>query len=164
MRVSDVFSVKECNRRNLPENYHFIMILYMASLYENCCFVAENARGDIVGYAMAKIKDQLEIEEKIPTDEVAGYVMSVAVDKSYRKKGLGKILLAASLHGISVLLKSCDMERFKVYLNVRPSNVLAINMYKNTFGFTEEAEEPSYYSDGESAFLMSRVFCADESK
>lgn len=163
MRVSDVFSVKECNRRNLPENYHFILLLYMVSIYENCCYVAENKKGEIVGYSIAKIKDQLEAEEKIQTDEVSGYVMSVAVDKSYRKHNLGKILFAASLHGILELLKASSMDAHKIYLNVRKSNESAIRMYNN-FGFLEEAEEENYYTDGESALLMSRVFYKNASQ
>ncbi|KAI5190238.1 N-alpha-acetyltransferase 10/11 [Nematocida minor] len=164
MSISDVFHVKECNRRNLPENYHIMFLLYMITMYEECCFVAENNKGDIIGYSITKLKDHIEKDEKISTDDVSGYIMSVAVDEAYRNRGLGKILLAASLHGVVRKLRSRKIGAFKVYLNVRVSNTSAIDMYKNTFKFSEEGEDADYYSNGESALLMSRVFNSNESE
>lgn len=157
MTTADIYHVKECNRRNLPENYHLILLMFMLVMYPDACFVAENNRGEIIGYAITKVKDTLDTEEQIKTDDLSGYVLSVAVDESYRNIGLGKLLLAASLHGITKVLGAHKVP-FKVYLNVRPSNHSAINIYKNVFGFIQENEEASYYSDGESSFLMSRVF------
>ncbi|KAI5137180.1 N-alpha-acetyltransferase 10/11 [Nematocida ausubeli] len=163
MTIRDVYYVKECNRKNLSENYHLLFLTYMVTMYSESCFVAENKKGEIVGYSIAKLKDYLEKDEVIPTDAISGYMLSVAVDKAYRNRGLGKILFAAALHGIIGVLRR-KTSSFKVYLNVRPTNISAINMYESTFHFTKENEEESYYADKENAFLMSRVFSIDEGK
>ncbi|KAH9385496.1 N-alpha-acetyltransferase 10/11 [Nematocida major] len=163
MAFRDIHHVKECNRRNLPENYHLILLMYMLVMYPESCFVAENNRGEIIGYAMSKLKDNMESDEKTETDANSGYVLSLAVDKAYRKVGLGRILLAASLHGVCRMMGS-ENAPFKVYLNVRPSNHSAISMYRSVFGFFEESEVPNYYSNGESSLLMCRVFNSHESK
>ncbi|KAI5130670.1 N-alpha-acetyltransferase 10/11 [Nematocida parisii] len=163
MTVKDVYYVKECNRRNLPENYHILFLLYMLVMYADSCFVAENKKGEIIGYSIGKLKDSLEKDETTKTEDTSGYILSLAVDKSYRGVGLGKILFSLSLYSLINRLKK-QARIFKVYLNVRETNTAAITMYERVFHFSKESEEKNYYADGESSFLMSRVFNINESE
>lgn len=66
---------------------------------------------------------------------------------SCRKKGVGTTLVAefikdAKLRGVK-----------KLFLEVRESNMPAIDLYKKA-GFTFLSERKKYYSDGENAFVL----------
>lgn len=77
-----------------------------------------------------------------------GYVTNVATLPEYRKQGVAKAL-------ITEVLKH-DMEFLT--LEVRESNIPAINLYKS-FGFTEVGKRPKFYRDPtEDALLMTRYF------
>lgn len=41
-----------------------------------------------------------------------------------------------------------------VSLHVRKSNIAALNLYKETLGFSVDKVEPKYYADGEDAYSM----------
>ncbi len=73
-------------------------------------------------------------------------VMTFAIDKKYRGKGYGKLLLREAI-------KSLGNRVNKVLLDVRKSNIRAINLYKD-MGFKVIRERKGYYSDGENALLM----------
>lgn len=75
-----------------------------------------------------------------------GYVTNVATLPEYRKQGVAKAL-------ITEVLKH-DMEFLT--LEVRESNIPAINLYKS-FGFTEVGKRPKFYRDPiEDALLMTK--------
>lgn len=74
-------------------------------------------------------------------------VMTFAVRTDLRGKGIGKRLLMESIK----LLRG---EAGKVVLDVRKSNIRAIRLYKR-LGFEVVCERERFYSDGESALLMS---------
>lgn len=77
-----------------------------------------------------------------------GYVTNIATLPEYRKQGVAKAL-------ITEVLKH-DMEFLT--LEVRESNIPAINLYKS-FGFTEVGKRPKFYRDPiEDACLMTRYF------
>jgi len=63
---------------------------------------------------------------------------NMAVIQNYRRKSIAKILLS----NIFKILKEADCEY--IFLDVRPSNLAAINLYKK-FGFTELYQKPNYY-------------------
>jgi len=112
MSPTDIFEVSRCNRRNLPENYQFVFLLYVVLISPGACFVAETGAGALVGYSIGKPKNELEdsnaeesadkevCAESLPT----GYLISIAVDKPYRGNGVGKLLMSATIHGLCVLL------------------------------------------------------------
>lgn len=49
------------------------------------------------------------------------------------------------------VLRNCNI--FKITLEVRVSNVVAVDFYKK-FGFEVERQVPKYYNDGEDALIM----------
>ncbi len=78
-----------------------------------------------------------------------GHIISIAVDPRWRRRGIGKALMLEAMK----LLKNAGCE--SVYLEVRVSNHIAINLYRN-LGFKIIKRIPRYYRDGEDAFLMQR--------
>jgi ribosomal-protein-alanine N-acetyltransferase len=101
------------------------------------------------GFLIAKMNDQIVgyiigiIEKNI------GTIVSIAVKKDYRRKGIGKKLL------------DCIIEYFKsknisiINLQVRIDNYEAISFYENN-GFKKVKILKNYYGDGCDAFLMEK--------
>ncbi len=89
----------------------------------------------VVGYAVLVYR---EGEAKI---------MSIAVKKEFRRRGIGKMLLREAIK------KAKEKGSRRLLLEVRVSNVAAQQLYKK-FGFRVVGVLESYYSDGESAYLM----------
>jgi ribosomal-protein-alanine N-acetyltransferase len=92
---------------------------------------------EIVGYAIGeKNKD-------------SGLIVSVAVKKEWRKKGIGSRL-------IEKLLENFKKEGMRiVFLHVREENKEAINFYQ-ALGFKIRELVENYYSNGENAYLMEK--------
>ena len=76
-------------------------------------------------------------------------IESVFVSPAYRKRGIAKTLLAEVIN----LAKSKGLE--SIFLEVRKSNLPAINLYKSA-GFNFISERKRYYFDGEDAVCMKR--------
>ncbi len=74
-------------------------------------------------------------------------IMSIAVKKEFRRRGIGKMLLREAIK------KAREKGAKRLLLEVRVSNVAAQELYKK-FGFRVAGVIESYYSDGESAYLM----------
>ncbi len=97
----------------------------------------------------------LKVDEKVVgyivvwVQKPEAFIMTFAIDKNYRGKGLGERLIRfceekLKEEGVSLL-----------ELDVRKSNLAAINLYKK-LGFRIERERPKFYSDGEDAFVMQK--------
>jgi ribosomal-protein-alanine N-acetyltransferase len=92
-------------------------------------------------------------------NRVVGYVLywllpgeldvhNLAVDRDYRRQGIGRSLLQA------VIAEAKDRGLERVTLEVRKSNAAAQNLYYN-LGFVVQGVRVGYYSDnGEDAFVM----------
>lgn len=78
-------------------------------------------------------------------------ILYIYVDKELRGNGYGKALFNEALKGITI-------KNYKVFLEVRVSNTIAINLYTK-LGFKEYAIRKAYYSDGEDAILMEMEVC-----
>ncbi|MBQ3646964.1 MAG: GNAT family N-acetyltransferase [Synergistaceae bacterium] len=76
-----------------------------------------------------------------------GLLMALAVDKNFRRIGIGTQLLMA----VSDCATYLNMKRLK--LKVRKSNSGAIALYKH-FSFMNENIRQGYYSNGEDAIIM----------
>ena len=81
----------------------------------------------------------------------------IAVDPSFRKRGIGKKLLG---HAVA-FAKENGAEN--VFLEVRKSNEPAKALYSG-FGFNAIAVRPKYYADGEDAIVMVLDVHAKEEK
>ena len=89
-------------------------------------FLVAEIDGYVVGYVMFWLKYENQ-----------GHIISIAVDKNYRRRGCGTQLLAKA---ISILFLISDT----IYLEVRASDTGAIEFYKQ-FNFRQDRVVPNYY-------------------
>jgi ribosomal-protein-alanine N-acetyltransferase len=101
------------------------------------------------GFLMAKLGEEIvgyAIGEK---SKDSGLIVSVAVKKEWRRRGIGRKL-------IEKLLENFKKEGMKiVFLHVREENRDAINFYQ-ALGFKIIELVENYYSNGEDAYLMEK--------
>jgi len=107
-------------------------------------YVAEDEKGKIVGYVLAKMEEE-------PDEAVHGHITSLAVKRSHRRLGLAQKLMEQA----SRAMVECFNAQY-VSLHVRKSNRAALHLYNKTLGFSISEIEPKYYADGEDAFAMKR--------
>ena len=77
------------------------------------------------------------------------HILSISVRNEMQSKGIGTLLLKS-------MLDQCKVMNYKkIFLEVRVSNLKAINFYEK-FGFSKDAIRNNYYIDNsEDALLMS---------
>lgn len=142
MEYEDLPYVQKLNILNLPENYNMSFYIYHLATYPGLsfiCFIDDK----VVGYVIGKIEDD--------DGKTKGHIVSLCVDKPYRRRGVAGKMLDALLDAFSTK----QNEKLCVGLRVRLSNKNAISFYKkNEFKITNE--EKNYYVDGESAYIMER--------
>jgi ribosomal-protein-alanine N-acetyltransferase len=143
----DLQSVMQINRETLPENYsdYFFMDLY--ERFPEAFIVAEE-EGKVVGYIMCRIEVGLS-NFGLGGLIRKGHVVSIAVLPRFRRKGVAQGLLNRAMEGmVSYKAKQC-------YLEVRVTNDAGVMLYKK-LGFDVSRTVNSYYSDGESAYVMTK--------
>ncbi|MCS7140137.1 MAG: ribosomal protein S18-alanine N-acetyltransferase [Candidatus Nezhaarchaeota archaeon] len=145
-REEDLPSVIYINRTCLPENYAPDFFLYHFHEFPEGFLVAE-MKGEIVGYIMSRIDRGFSYYFHGMTVNAKGHIISLAVLPHARRKGIAKKLLREAIEAIS----SKEVE--EVYLEVRVSNIPAVNLYKK-LGFKIVKRVPGYYADGEDAYVM----------
>lgn len=96
--------------------------------------VAEKARAK-VGYIIAR------------ADRWGAEIVSVAVDPSWRKRGIGRALLSAAVR------RMLRGNARSIRLMVRVDNSLAMKFYRSQ-GFRETGRVPDYYEDGAAGIRM----------
>jgi len=161
-RKEDIPAVMSVNLRSLPENYWYGFYEYILSNWGEAFLVAE-VDGVIVGYAMSRVEETgdpvlmgLVDEEGNPLiygwvePAKVGHLVSIAVLKEYRGRGIGSALLQETINTLKNYYKTVS-----VFLEVRVSNRPAIALYKK-FGFQIVRRIPMYYRDGEDAYVMVR--------
>jgi ribosomal-protein-alanine N-acetyltransferase len=140
----DLKQVVSINERCLPENYpdQFFMGLYYHA--PDAFYVAEND-GEIVGYIMCRVERGISGFGRMPVKK--GHIVSVAVLKTMRNKGVGTALVNAGMEGMIGYGAS------EFFLEVRKTNEEAIAVYEK-LGYTVRRVLRGYYRDGEDAYLM----------
>lgn len=175
-REDDIHQVMEVNMASLPERYWYGFYLSLLHNWGDAFLVAE-ADGRVVGYAMSRVEEtkdpvllglasELEglgkeresrgiisritesLSNFLASSRLVGHLVSIAVLPEYRRRGIGKALLAET---IRVMREVYDTEA--IYLEVRVSNAPAISLYEK-FGFRKVRIIHGYYADGEDAYVM----------
>ncbi|KAF7292297.1 N-acetyltransferase domain-containing protein [Mycena chlorophos] len=134
MRMEDLQAMQACNLQNLPENYTMRYYLYHALTWPGLSYVAEDHKGRIVGYILAKMDE--ETAEGAPPH---GHVTSISVLRSYRRLGIAKKLMLQSRTSMASIYRASY-----VSLHVRKSNRAALSLYRDTLGFSVEDIEKKY--------------------
>ena len=99
-------------------------------------FLVAEVDGYVVGYVMFWIKYENQ-----------GHIISIAVDKNYRRRGYRTQMLVKAI-GILSLLKIDT-----IYLEVNEKNGGALEFYKQ-FSFRQDRVVPGYYENGDAAVVM----------
>lgn len=79
-----------------------------------------------------------------------GHIISIAIDKKYRRKKIGTQLVETALE----IFKKYNVKNIR--LEVRKGNHDARKFYQN-MGFIEKTHATQYYEDGEDAVIMGKV-------
>lgn len=138
-RVSDLGRVYEIEKKSFKDPYRPLFLLNLYELLPDSFLVAEE-NGAAVGYIIARIC------------EGKGHIMAIAVDPTRRRRGIGMALMRAIT---SYFLRNNVPE---MWLEVRASNKSGIRFYKS-LGFVERGISSQYYSDGESAVILTKRLC-----
>lgn len=108
-------------------------------------FIVAEVDGKIVGYVMTRIEKGFSaFGFKWVTK---AHIISLAVLPQYRKQGIGSALMRKALEGAK------EYGATESYLEVRVTNVEAINLYKR-LSYEVKGVNADYYSDGEDAYVM----------
>ena len=140
--LEDLPAVAELEKRCFPDPWTERMLRDSFLDPARDMLVAEERNGVPAGYCLCmRCGDEVE-------------VLSLAVRPELRRQGIGTGLL----HTLIERAKEYRLSR--VYLDVRRGNDTAIRLYAG-LGFVESRIRDRYYSDGETAVVMSRTVCAE---
>ncbi|RLE84918.1 MAG: ribosomal-protein-alanine N-acetyltransferase [Thermoprotei archaeon] len=146
-RPDDLDEVIRINKSNLPENYPSYFFKLHHERYPKAFLVAM-IKDKIVGYVMCRVEEGiLYTAEKSGRQ---GHIVSLAVDKPFRRRGIGKALMKKAMKALYN-----DYKVDEYYLEVRVSNGSAISLYEK-LGYKKVKVIKGYYLDGEDAYLMAR--------
>uniref|UniRef100_A0A1A9W3E4 N-terminal amino-acid N(alpha)-acetyltransferase NatA n=1 Tax=Glossina brevipalpis TaxID=37001 RepID=A0A1A9W3E4_9MUSC len=87
-KPEDLMTMQHCNLLCLPENYQMKYYFYHGLTWPQLSYVAEDDKGNIVGYVLAKME-----EPESGEDSKRGHITSLAVKRSYRRLGLAQKLM-----------------------------------------------------------------------
>lgn len=144
----DLERVIYINRTCLPENYPSYFFMDHFRRFPETFIVAEED-GVVVGYIMCRIETGLLNFRPLGISR-RGHVISIAVLPPYRNRGIGCALVKRALEAMARRYKAKEC-----YLEVRVSNLPAINLYKKMH-FEVRRVVRGYYADGEDAYIMVR--------
>lgn len=139
MSESDIGEIMAIERASFPLPWleqHFLDELHSVTAFPLTAFDAD---GRVAGY----ICPMLVLDE--------GHILNVAVDPACRGMGVGRLL-------VQRVLDDCRAAGAAfVSLEVRVSNVAAINLYRQ-MGFAAMGERKRYYENGEDALMMEYLY------
>ena len=131
---TDLKRVFEIENMSFSQSYGINMF---QQLYEmGIGFLVAEVDGYVIGYVMFWIKYEYQ-----------GHIISIAVDKNYRRQGAGTQLLVKAISILALL--NIDA----IYLEVNENNKEAVEFYKN-FNFKVDRVVPGYYENGDGAIIM----------
>jgi len=146
-KSTDLERVMHINRVCLPENYTNFFFLDLYQRFPATFIVAEE-NGEVVGYTMCRIETGVPSFRALGIAK-KGHVISIAVLPDHQREGIGYELMREAMQAmVNYKAKEC-------YLEVRASNVPAVNLYKK-MGFEIAKRMMGYYADGEDAYVMAR--------
>ena len=135
-RPRDLKRVVEIEVMSFDDPYPPQLLRYLYDIGAGFLVAQENNM--VVGYIIFWIRFEDE-----------GHIISLAVDKKYRRRKFGTQLVQTALD----IFKKFGIE--KVKLEVRAKNKGAIKFYKS-LGFKEENRIPQYYENGDDAVVMKK--------
>ena len=133
-KPKDLKRVYEIENMSFNQSYGINMFQQLYDM--GIGFLVAEEEGYVIGYVMFWIKY-----------ENHGHIISIAVDKNYRRAKAGTQLLVKAISILSLL--NLDT----IYLEVNENNTGAVEFYK-TFNFKIDRVVPGYYENGDGAIVM----------
>ncbi|EQC41871.1 hypothetical protein SDRG_00727 [Saprolegnia diclina VS20] len=124
--------------KDLSEPYSVYTYRYFLYSWPELCILAR-AEGVIVGAIVCRLEDTQGV--------LKGYIAMLAVEKSFRKHGIGSALVQKAID--QMMRMHCD----EVVLETEITNVAAIRLYQN-LGFVKDERLLKYYLNGVDAFRL----------
>ncbi|MEE0938266.1 ribosomal protein S18-alanine N-acetyltransferase [Methanobrevibacter sp.] len=131
---NDIKRVFEIESMSFDQSYGINMFQQLYDM--GIGFLVAEKDNYVIGYVMFWIKYENQ-----------GHIISIAVDKNYRRLGAGTELLVRAISILSMLKIDA------IYLEVRQSNDGAVRFYEK-FNFIKDRVVPGYYEDGDAAIIM----------
>jgi ribosomal-protein-alanine N-acetyltransferase len=144
VRERDLDEILEIEETAFTNPYPLGYLRFLAKANPETFLVADGVES-LRGYIIADVRNRNE-----------GHIISIAVNKDERRKGVARALIER------VGLVFSDLEVEVVKLEVRVSNHSAIKLYE-TMGYRQVGMMPGYYRDGEDAIIMSLTMVRDHS-
>jgi ribosomal-protein-alanine N-acetyltransferase len=132
----DMDKIIEIEKESFEFNYPLTIIRQIYTLLPDGFLVAEDDNGDIIGYVMTTI------------EWGNGHIVSIAVDKNHRNKGIGTLLLNTLEEYLFI---KCSVKY--IVLEVRFNNTNARKFYYKR-EYRDKRLLPKYYDDDSDAILM----------
>ena len=143
----DLERVIHINRVCLPENYSSYFFMEIYQRYP-AAFIVAAQEHEIVGYIMCRVETGFSSLGLFSISK-KGHIVSIAVLPEYQRKGVGTALIKEAMKNL------CFYKAKGCYLEVRVTNVAAVNMYRK-LGFEVVRTAHGYYADNEDAYVMSK--------
>ncbi len=131
----DLEEVYEIARNSLEEDYAIDFFLYLWQFAD--AFLIAEKDGKVVGFIIAIKPSYQEMR-----------ILMLAVDKLYRRQGIGSNLIR------ELILRHPEIR--KINLEVKVNNKEAIKFYKK-HGFKIKEKIENFYTDGSSAYIMEKT-------
>jgi ribosomal-protein-alanine N-acetyltransferase len=133
----DIKRILEIEMKSFKDPYPASIIIDIYNL--GAGFLVAQQDNIVVGYIIFWIRYEDE-----------GHIISIAVDKNYRRKGVGAELVKYAVD----IFKKCNVREIK--LEVRVGNAGARKFYTK-LDFKENKIFEGYYEDGEDAVIMTKA-------
>ncbi|KAI0065889.1 acyl-CoA N-acyltransferase [Artomyces pyxidatus] len=135
--------MQACNLQTLPsENNPLHYYVHHMLTWPSLTYVAEDARGRIVGYVIARMVEDA-------AGAVYGHLRALSVLRSYRRLGLARKLVLQCQEAMRTTYRAAY-----VALNVRKTNRAAFGLYHDALGFAVHEARKQFYANGEDAYAM----------
>lgn len=134
----DVKRVMEIECMSFSQPYGMNMFLRLKEM--GAGFLVAEKDGYVIGYIIF-----------LPRNEKEGHIISIAIDKNYRRLKVGTKLLSKAI----MILGASNFD--KITLEVNENNKGAIEFYKN-FNFKIDRKVPNYYNNKDGALIMELEF------
>jgi ribosomal-protein-alanine N-acetyltransferase len=136
VRERDLTEILEIEETAFTNPYPLGYLRFLAKANPETFLVAEGV-DSLRGYIISDVRNRNE-----------GHIISIAVSKDERRKGVAKALIEE----VGSVFRELEVEVVK--LEVRVSNHSAIKLYES-MGYRQMGMMAGYYRDGEDAIIMS---------
>lgn len=141
-QMTDIRDIATIEQEAFPDPWSEETFIESLAIFPSTFFIAANGQ-KVAGFVAAGLEDTGE--------DLYGHIMNIAVAQSYRRQGIGRMLVRRVEHEFLLLGAS------GIQLEVRQSNSCAQQFYRE-LGYEQVIIIAGYYTDGEDAIVMMKWF------